>query len=72
MCIRDRSDRRYDDEKMSRHHTFLFTLDKRYVIDAVNEGNDARFINHSCDPNCEAVITKGHIYICLLYTSRCV
>ncbi|MBL8961530.1 MAG: SET domain-containing protein-lysine N-methyltransferase [Gemmatimonadetes bacterium] len=60
------SDRRYDDEKMSRHHTFLFTLDKRYVIDAANEGNDARYINHSCDPNCEAVITKGHIYIAAL------
>jgi uncharacterized protein len=60
------SDRRYDDEKMSRHHTFLFTLDKRYVIDAANEGNDARYINHSCDPNCEAVITRGHIYIAAL------
>jgi uncharacterized protein len=57
------SDRRYDDEQMSRHHTFLFTLDKRYVLDAAVDGNDARFINHSCDPNCEAIVTKGHIYI---------
>lgn len=64
------SDRRYDDEKMSRHHTFLFTLDKRYVIDAAHEGNDARFINHSCDPNCEAIITKGHIYIAALKRIR--
>ena len=64
------SDRRYDDEKMSRHHTFLFTLDKRYVIDAAFDGNDARFINHSCDPNCEAIITKGHIYIAALKRIR--
>ena len=57
------SDRRYDDEKMSRHHTFLFTLDKRYVIDAAFDGNDARFINHSCDPNCDAVVEDGRIWI---------
>lgn len=39
-------------------HTFLFTLDDAYVIDANYEGNDARWINHSCDPNCEAVIEE--------------
>jgi SET domain-containing protein len=36
-------------------HTFLFTLNDAYVIDANVDGNDARWINHSCDPNCEAV-----------------
>ncbi len=36
-------------------HTFLFTLNDKYVIDANIDGNDARWINHSCDPNCEAV-----------------
>ncbi len=36
-------------------HTFLFTLNHEYVIDANVDGNDARWINHSCDPNCEAV-----------------
>ncbi|GHH48243.1 MULTISPECIES: SET domain-containing protein [Gammaproteobacteria] len=39
-------------------HTFLFTLSDEYVIDANYEGNDARWINHSCDPNCEAVIEE--------------
>jgi len=39
-------------------HTFLFTLSDDYVIDANYEGNDARWINHSCDPNCEAVIAE--------------
>jgi uncharacterized protein len=36
-------------------HTFLFTLNDDYVIDANVEGNIARWINHSCQPNCEAV-----------------
>ena len=39
-------------------HTFLFTLDEDWVIDANFEGNDARWINHSCDPNCEAVLEE--------------
>ena len=32
-------------------------------IDGRRGGNDARFINHSCDPNCEIVITRGRVYI---------
>jgi SET domain-containing protein len=59
----EEADRRYNDEAMERHHTFLFTLNKTTVIDAARGGNEARFINHSCDPNCEAVIDGGHIYI---------
>lgn len=59
----EEADRRYDDEHMARHHTFLFTLDKKTCLDAAVNGNDARFINHSCDPNCEAVIDDGHIWI---------
>jgi SET domain-containing protein len=66
----DEGDRRYDDEKMARHHTFLFTLDSRWVIDAAVGGNDSRFINHSCEPNCEAVIDKKRIYIEALRTIR--
>jgi uncharacterized protein len=64
----DEADRRYDDEHMERHHTFLFTLDRKTCIDAAVNGNDARYINHSCDPNCEAVIDAGHIWIEALRT----
>jgi SET domain-containing protein len=39
-------------------HTFLFTLNDDYVVDANYGGNDARWINHSCDPNCEASILE--------------
>lgn len=66
----DEADRRYDDSKMKRHHTFLFTLDKDTVIDGAiaRGGSDASYINHSCDPNCEAVITRKKIYIHALRT----
>ncbi len=40
-------------------HTFLFTLNSRYIIDANVGGTDARWINHSCDPNCQAVLVEG-------------
>lgn len=39
-------------------HTFLFTLNDDYVIDANAKGNIARWINHSCRPNCEAVVEE--------------
>ncbi len=40
-------------------HTFLFTLNDDYVIDANVDGNVARWINHSCAPNCEAVLEEN-------------
>lgn len=49
------ADRRYDGTTDT-GHTFLFILNEDYVIDANRDGNAARWINHSCDPNCEAVI----------------
>ena len=66
----DEADRRYDDEKMGRHHTFLFIVDDKTVVDAAVGGNDARFINHSCDPNLEAVVEGKRIFIYALRTIR--
>jgi SET domain-containing protein len=40
-------------------HTFLFTLNDEYVIDGNFNGNVARWINHSCSPNCEAVLEEA-------------
>ncbi len=57
------ADSRYDEEAMEHPHTVLFTVDKKTVIDAGVGGNDARFINHSCEPNCEAVTEDGRIFI---------
>ncbi len=39
-------------------HTFMFTLNDQYVIDGARGGNSARWINHSCSPNCEALIEE--------------
>ena len=58
----DEADTRYDDRN-GRHHTFLFILDDETVLDAKHGGSDARYINHSCEPNCESVIEDGHIWI---------
>lgn len=39
-------------------HTFLFTLNDEYVIDGALDGGVARWINHGCSPNCEAVLEE--------------
>jgi len=57
------ADKRYEDHDENDNHTFLFIVDKRTVIDAGIGGNDARFINHKCDPNCESQIKKGRVFI---------
>ena len=57
------AERRYPDVSGERHHTYLFAIDDDVVIDAAVGGNAARWINHSCDPNCDAVIEDGRIWI---------
>jgi len=57
------ADARYPDNAGDRHHTYLFAIDDDVVIDAAVDGNAARFINHSCDPNCDAVVEDNRIWI---------
>ena len=57
------ADKRYDDEKMRRHHTFLFTIDDKTCIDGAVKGNEAAYLNHSCDGNCEAINDRKRIFI---------
>ena len=57
------ADRRYDDRAMERHETYLFGLAGGTCIDGAADGNEAHLINHSCDPNCEAVEVGGRIWI---------
>ena len=42
---------------------YVFELNKKYDIDGGVARNYARFINHSCDPNCEVEITNNEIWI---------
>ena len=57
------ADSRYEAKGQDDGHTFLFVVNSRVVIDAGVDGNEARFINHSCDPNCETVIEGGRVFI---------
>ncbi len=46
------------------NHTFYFSLDDgSHVIDAKHGGNASRWINHACEPNCEADETEGRVFI---------
>lgn len=55
--------RRHPHDPKDPHHTFYFHVDDKHVIDAKVGGNAARWINHSCDPNCEADEQDGRIFI---------
>ncbi len=57
------ADLRYEDKSIADNHTFLFIVDRGVVIDGGTNGNDARFINHSCDPNCESVIDDRRVFV---------
>lgn len=65
-CIDEKeSDIRYPDDEMGRHHTFLFSIgDGSRVLDAGPLEWPAKYINHSCDPNCEAIEEEdGRVFI---------
>lgn len=54
---------RYDEAAADDPHTLLFHVGGDRYIDASVGGNDARFINHSCDPNCEAEVSEDRVSI---------
>jgi SET domain-containing protein len=55
--------RRHPHDPDDPHHTFYFSLEDGTVIDAKHGGNSARWINHSCAPNCEADEQDGRVFI---------
>jgi hypothetical protein len=58
------ADRRPPSDPDDPNHTFFFALDDhRKVIDANVGGNAARWINHSCEPNCETTEDEGRVFI---------
>jgi len=50
----EEADRRHPANPDDPFHTFFFALSSGRIIDGGDQGNDARWINHSCEPNCEA------------------
>src|SRR5438067_8720778 len=44
-------------------YTLLFALDDGLTIDAGVKGNSIRFMNHSCDPNCETSVEVDRVFV---------
>ena len=59
----DEVNRRHDDDTAARASTFLFQVSDALYVDAEREGGDERYINHSCDPNCEIELEGARIVI---------
>ena len=55
--------RRHPHDPSQPQHTFYFHIDDGHVIDGKINGNAAKWINHSCAPNCEADETDGRVFI---------
>lgn len=52
-----------DSSKTGEGAVYIFVLNKRQDIDGNVPWNDARLINHTCEPNCEAQIIRGTIWL---------
>ena len=59
----EEADARYSALHATSPHTMLFTVNDQIVIDATRRGNAARWINHSCAPNCEIADENERIFI---------
>jgi hypothetical protein len=64
----EEADARYENKDPDDNHTFLFTVDSKTVIDGGVGGNDARYINHGCEPNCESASQNKRIFVEALRT----
>ena len=54
---------RHPHDPQQPNHTFYFHIDEQRVIDALFGGNSSRWINHACEPNCEASEEDGRVFI---------
>jgi uncharacterized protein len=59
----DEALRRHPHDPSDPNHTFYFHVDDEHVIDGKVGGNTSRWINHACEPNCEAEDDDGRIFI---------
>lgn len=66
----EEADRRYGEIHEGSSHTMLFAANEEVVIDATKRGGPARWINHSCKPNCDADVEDGRVFIGALRAIR--
>ena len=59
----DEAQDRHPHDPKDPNHTFYFHVNEDKVIDALHGGNSSRWINHSCDANCEADEENERIFI---------
>lgn len=50
-------------DELEDRNRYIFNVNSRWDIDGSPRWNQARYINHSCRPNCEAITRQGRIYI---------
>ncbi|PIN23140.1 Histone-lysine N-methyltransferase [Handroanthus impetiginosus] len=58
LRVADRRESEYHSGKKLQHKSacYFFRIDKEHIIDATRKGGIARFVNHSCQPNCVAKV----------------
>lgn len=56
-------ERRYPENMSGINHTFIFGVEHDHNIDGGAMGNSARWINHSCDPNCDTFEENKRIFV---------
>nr|XP_043611348.1 uncharacterized protein LOC122582981 [Erigeron canadensis] len=58
LRVADRREKEYQSGKQLQYKSacYFFRIDKEHIIDATRKGGIARFVNHSCQPNCVAKV----------------
>jgi len=49
--------------RCERNNEYIFALNEEWDLDGNVSWNPARFLNHSCEPNCEALLAEGRIWL---------
>lgn len=63
-------DKQESARRCEQNNVYIFSLNDRFDIDGNVEWNPARFVNHSCSPNCEAILEDDHIWLISLRDIR--
>ncbi len=61
--VGEKIDKQESNRRCEADNPFIFHLDENFDLDGNVDWNPARFINHSCSPNCDAELIDGKIWI---------